>query len=191
VNSRDVYTAIVNNHDTISMGEETSFLFISSEASQKLTSPYPNPQHHQQNIDSENFIYYGREHRSMYVAPNIDEDTCDEDEEDEEEWEVREHGRFPCSRLGKSEVSRKMRNRVVLVHGSIGRLVHKPSRNQTINYELPANNYESQLRKRLRQINYRCEECGNLYPMYAIRVEHAHRRLLCVSCGHDYGLENI
>lgn len=56
---------------------------------------------------------------------------------------------------------------------------------QTINYELPANNYvsEFQLRERLCQTNYRCEECGNLYPMYDIRVEPANRRLLCMSCG--------
>ena len=128
VNSRDVYTAIVNNHDTISMGEETSFLFIISSALQNPTFPYPNPQPYQQNIYCENFIYYGREHRSMYVAPNIVESACDEDGEDEEEWEMLEHGQFPCSRLSKSGVSRKLRNRIVLVHGSIGRFVHKPSR---------------------------------------------------------------
>lgn len=43
VNSRKVYTAIIIDHDTISMGSGTSFLFISSPAVQKPISPYPQP----------------------------------------------------------------------------------------------------------------------------------------------------
>lgn len=73
---------------------------------------------------------------------------------------------------------------------------------QNINYELQAYKYVSKtlFQEMLRRTNYRCEECGKICsilspwfyetPNEGGRVEPDNLLMLCISCGHEYGLKN-